>query len=127
MKTTVAILVPLPSVSVVRTGAVTRAISPSPSGALAVREAHDGGRLIGGLTPLHQPSGLQILRTHLINRSSSRCEGFGDAARREEGEDWVKSATDEQRCRIAKEPQPFGLGASKPSGFVASRSREHYR
>ena len=25
-------------------------------------------------------------RTHLINRGGSRCEGFGDAARREEGE-----------------------------------------
>ena len=38
----------------------------------------------------------------------------------------MKSSTDEQRSRIAKELQPSGLGAGWPAGFVAPRSRGHY-
>jgi hypothetical protein len=48
-------------------------------------------------------------RTHLINREWVRCQGFGVAARREEGEYPQGSSTDEQRSRRAKDRQPFGL------------------
>ena len=37
-----------------------------------------------------------------------RCEGFGAAARREEGEYPQGSLTDEQRSGSAKDPQPEG-------------------
>src|SRR5678815_4236211 len=46
--------------------------------------------------------------TQLINRKRVRCEGFGGAARREEGEYPQGSLTDEQRSGGAKDPQPSG-------------------
>ena len=66
-------------------------------------------RLESGQSGSDRIFALRVVRTHLINRGSSRCKEFGDAARREEGEYWLKSSTDEQHSRIAKELQPSGL------------------
>ncbi|HEX3716572.1 MAG TPA: hypothetical protein VH595_01280 [Verrucomicrobiae bacterium] len=42
-----------------------------------------------------------------------RCQGFGDAARREEGEYPQRSSTDEQRGGSPKDWQPFGLASGE--------------
>jgi len=52
---------------------------------------------------------IKLTRTPLVNREGVRCQRFGAAARREEGEYPNGSSTDEQRSSGGKDRQPSGL------------------
>ena len=53
-------------------------------------------------------------RTHLTKRERVRCQGFGAAARSEQGEYPQRSSTDEQRRRSSENRQPSGLAWNGP-------------